>query len=139
MKRVILLMVALPVALLLVNPDATVLNADPHESLAIAPLIAAAIISAAAAAASGIAGAAGQGAAADAQAKESAASRKLQEKLLKMQLAQQGQQFNQNYAMQAQQALGSTYQDQANVGLDRAAERQKSRANLLSALGRMMQ
>jgi hypothetical protein len=101
--------------------------------------IAPAIISAAAAAASGIAGAAAQGEAAENQATQSAADRRLQEKLLKMRLGQEQQQFDQSARMQAMQALGQTYSDRANIGLDRAAERQKSRAGLLSALGQLMQ
>jgi hypothetical protein len=111
---------------------------DPNVRVAIAPAIVAALISAAAAAAGGIAGAAGQGEAAKAQGQQSAAERRLHEKIVKMQLAQQQQQFDQAHRMQAAQALGSTHQDQASIGLDRAAERQKSRAGLINAFSQMM-
>ncbi len=107
-------------------------------SQAIAPLIVAALISAAAAAAGGIASAAGQGAAADAQTKLSEQQRAAQERIAKMQLAESQRQFNANQNMQAQQAVGAAYQNQANVGLDRGAERNKSRQNLMNSLSRLM-
>lgn len=108
------------------------------QGCSIAPIIIAALISAAAAAAGGIAGAAGQGEAAKNAANMSAEQRRQQEKIVKMQLAQQQAQFDQTQAMQGQQAVGSAIQNQANTALDRAAERQKSRTGLLQALSRLM-
>lgn len=104
--------------------------------LGIAPIIAAALISAAAAAASGIAGAAGNAAASDAQAKDSAQQRRLQERLAKMQLAEQQRQAKMSQLSAVQQTLGSTYQDAAQTGLNRAAERQASRKSLMDSLSR---
>ena len=95
------------------------------------------IICEAASAAGGIAGAAGQKAQSDAAAANSDSDRRLQEKLIRMQLAQQKQQFDQNNLMQAQQALASTYQQKADLGLNRAADRQQARARLLQSLSRI--
>lgn len=97
-----------------------------------------ALISAAAAAASGIAGAAGAKNASDAQAGMSAAQRATQEKIAKMQLAQQAQQFGQTQQMAGRQAVGSAYQNQADTMVNRGAERQQSRAGLISALQGLM-
>jgi hypothetical protein len=103
---------------------------------AIAPIVAAAIISAAAAAASGIAGAAGSASAANAQAADSERQRRLQEKLAKLQLAEQRRQGQASALQATQQTLGSTYQDAAQTGLNRAAERQSSRKSLVDSLSR---
>lgn len=97
-----------------------------------------ALISAAVAAASGIAGAASQKSATDAAGAQSAAQRKMQEKMLKMQLGQQAQQFESNRGMQAQQAVGAAYQNQADTMVNRGAERQQSRAGLVKALSGLM-
>jgi hypothetical protein len=112
--------------------------ADSTTSLAMPPLIAAALISAAAAAATGIAGAAAQGDAAKRAGEQSDAQRRLQERLLKHQLAQQQGQFDQTALMNAQQAVGSSIQNQANTTLDRAADRQQARSGLSKALGALL-
>lgn len=97
-----------------------------------------ALISAAAMAAQGAAGAAGQKAASDANAAQSAAQRATQEKIAKMQLAQNADQFGKTQFAAANQTLGSAYQNQADTMVDRGSERQKSRAGLLNALQGLM-
>lgn len=108
------------------------------EMQCIPPIVIAALIGAAASAATGIAGAAGQGEAAKRAGEQSDAQRRLQEKLAKMQLAQNQQQFEQNALMQAQQAIGGSIQNEANTVLDRAAERQRQRGSLSKALGALL-
>ena len=95
-----------------------------------------ALIGAIAAAATGIAGAASSSAAADAQSKDSEKSRRLQEKLAKMQLAEQKRQGQLSQLGAMQQTLGSSYQDAGQMQINRAAERQASRKALMDSLSR---
>lgn len=87
------------------------------------PMLIPAIISAMAAAGGGIAGAAGQQAQADFNAQQSAQDRALQERVLKMQLAQQQGIQNQDLGAQATQNLGNAYANQAQ-NTQRAARAQ---------------
>ncbi len=97
-----------------------------------------ALIAAASAAAGGIAGAAGQKANSDAAADQAAQDRALQEKLQKLQMAQQAGQFQTNLENQGLQTVEQAKQSEANSLLDRASERQKSRAGLLNALSKLV-
>jgi hypothetical protein len=113
-------------------------SSDGPERTAIAPLVIAALIGAAASAATAAGSAAANGAATDAANAQNDKARRQQERMQKAQLAEQARQFEINRQAQAQQALGATYDAAAKSTLDRAAERQKSRAGLLNAFSQLM-